>query len=65
MQNTHYGLIHCFEFLAIDGKNKMWQNCIQQLGLPLKPIKNCLNRGNGTEVIILFISLNALLIKII
>ncbi|XP_045833735.1 gamma-interferon-responsive lysosomal thiol protein-like [Trifolium pratense] len=48
--DTHYGLIHCFEFLAIDGKNKMWQNCTNQLGLPLEPIKNCFNRGNGTEL---------------
>jgi interferon gamma-inducible protein 30 len=55
MQNEHYGLIYCYEFLAIDGKNKMWMNCANKLGLPKKPLMNCFNRGNGTEVIFYFI----------
>jgi interferon gamma-inducible protein 30 len=54
MQNEHYGLIYCYEFLAIDGKNKMWMNCANKLGLPKKPLMNCFNRGNGTEVIFYF-----------
>ncbi|WJX48954.1 hypothetical protein P8452_35451 [Trifolium repens] len=48
--NEHYGLIYCYEFLAIDGKNKMWMNCAKKLGLPKKPLMNCFNRGNGTEL---------------
>ncbi|XP_058734469.1 gamma-interferon-responsive lysosomal thiol protein-like [Vicia villosa] len=48
--NKHYGLIHCFEFLAIEGKNKMRQNCFHELGLPLGPIMKCSNGGNGTEL---------------
>lgn len=54
MQNKHYGLIYCFEFLVIEGKNKMWQNCFHELGLPLEPIMNCFNGGNGTEVFFFF-----------
>ncbi|XP_012573033.1 gamma-interferon-responsive lysosomal thiol protein-like isoform X2 [Cicer arietinum] len=49
-QNIHYGLIFCFEFLAIDGKNKMWKNCFNQLGLPLVPFIDCFNSGNGTKL---------------
>ncbi|CAI8601110.1 unnamed protein product [Vicia faba] len=48
--NKHYGLIYCFEFLAIEGKNKMWANCFHDLGLSLKPIMNCFDGGNGTEL---------------
>ncbi|KAF7845282.1 gamma-interferon-responsive lysosomal thiol protein-like [Senna tora] len=47
--NKHYALIYCFEFLVIEGRYKQWQNCFNQLGLPLKPILDCFNRGNGTE----------------
>ncbi|CAL5210787.1 unnamed protein product [Lathyrus oleraceus] len=48
--NKHYGLIYCFEFLAIEGKSKTWQNCFHELGLPLKLIMNCFDGGNGTEL---------------
>ncbi|XP_061368256.1 gamma-interferon-responsive lysosomal thiol protein-like [Gastrolobium bilobum] len=48
--DKHYGLIVCFEFLAIDGRNKNWLDCLDQLGLPKEPILNCFNSGNGTEL---------------
>ncbi|TKY65781.1 Gamma-interferon-inducible lysosomal thiol reductase [Spatholobus suberectus] len=48
--NKHYGLINCFEFLAIDGRHKNWEDCFSQLDLPKEPILNCYNRGNGTEI---------------
>jgi len=56
MQDEHYYLINCFEFMAIEGNIKMWQeDCLKQLGLPLEPFMNCFNTGNGTEVIFLFL----------
>ncbi|KAL4394990.1 hypothetical protein HN51_022883 [Arachis hypogaea] len=45
----YYGLIYCFEFLAIEGRSNKWQDCFDQLGLPLASILNC-SRGNGTEL---------------
>ncbi|KAG5022763.1 hypothetical protein JHK85_019105 [Glycine max] len=48
--NKHYALIYCFEFLAIEGRHKNWQDCFSQLDLPLEPILSCYNRGNGTEL---------------
>jgi len=55
MQDEHYNLINCFEFLGIEGNIKMWQDdCLKQLGLPLEPFMNCFNKGNGTEVIYFF-----------
>ncbi|RDX68810.1 Gamma-interferon-inducible lysosomal thiol reductase, partial [Mucuna pruriens] len=47
--NIHYGLINCFEYMAIDGRHKNWEDCFSQLGLPNEPILNCYNTGNGTE----------------
>ncbi|KAG5092358.1 hypothetical protein AAZX31_18G186500 [Glycine max] len=48
--NKHYALIYCFEFLAIEGRHKNWQDCFSQLDLPEEPILSCYNRGNGTEL---------------
>ncbi|KAJ1430185.1 Gamma-interferon-inducible lysosomal thiol reductase [Sesbania bispinosa] len=36
------GEAESFEFLAIEGRNKKWHNC-------LEPIQNCFNRGNRIE----------------
>ncbi|KAJ1389032.1 hypothetical protein SESBI_38631 [Sesbania bispinosa] len=43
------GEAESFEFLAIEGRNKKWHNCFNQLGLPKEPIQNGFNRGNGIE----------------
>ncbi|KAI4353427.1 hypothetical protein L6164_002379 [Bauhinia variegata] len=48
--NKHYALISCFEFLAIEARQKSWKICFKQLGLPEKPILDCYNNGNGTEL---------------
>nr|KYP35020.1 Gamma-interferon-inducible lysosomal thiol reductase [Cajanus cajan] len=48
--NKHYALIYCFEFLAIEGRHKNWQDCFTELELPKEPILNCYNTGNGTEI---------------
>ncbi|RDY10258.1 Gamma-interferon-inducible lysosomal thiol reductase, partial [Mucuna pruriens] len=48
--DIQYFLINCFEFMAIDGRSKKWQDCTNELGLPKGPILNCFNGGNGTEL---------------
>ena len=48
-------LWYCFEFLAIEGRHKNWQDRFSQLDLPEEPVLNCYIRGNGTEVILLYI----------
>ncbi|XVF55039.1 hypothetical protein PTKIN_Ptkin06aG0004500 [Pterospermum kingtungense] len=43
----HYGLIYCIELLAIEGRQKEWENCFDSLGLPEKHILDCYNSGEG------------------
>ncbi|KAG6697726.1 hypothetical protein I3842_09G215900 [Carya illinoinensis] len=47
--NKHYALIYCFEFLAIEGREKDWKSCFNSLGLPKKPVLDCYISGNGTR----------------
>ncbi|KAK7260012.1 hypothetical protein RIF29_25700 [Crotalaria pallida] len=48
--NIQYALIYCFEFLVIEGRNKKWHNCFDELDLLEEPILDCLDTGNGTEL---------------
>ncbi|ESW12214.1 hypothetical protein PHAVU_008G094200 [Phaseolus vulgaris] len=48
--SKHYALIYCFEFLAIEGRHKNWQDCFSQLDLPEEPVLNCYIGGNATEI---------------
>ncbi|KAM7265403.1 hypothetical protein ACFE04_003086 [Oxalis oulophora] len=48
--NTHYGLIDCIEFLVIEGNHKDWKTCFDKLGLPLKPVLDCIDNGNVTKL---------------
>ncbi|KAF5468682.1 hypothetical protein F2P56_012819 [Juglans regia] len=49
--NKHYALIYCFEFLAIEGRQKDWKSCFTTLGLPKKPVLDCYISGNGTKLV--------------
>ncbi|XP_041023833.1 gamma-interferon-responsive lysosomal thiol protein-like [Juglans microcarpa x Juglans regia] len=49
--NKHYALIYCFEFLAIEGRQKDWKSCFTSLGLPKKPVLDCYISGNGTKLV--------------
>ncbi|TQD77822.1 hypothetical protein C1H46_036652 [Malus baccata] len=50
MQNKHFALIYCIEFLAIEGRHKEWQTCFSSLGLPLKPVLDCYESANATKL---------------
>jgi len=51
MQDIQYGLINCFEFLAIKGTINKWKEyCLDPLGLPTELLLICFNMGNGTQV---------------
>jgi hypothetical protein len=54
LQDKHYALIYCFEFLVIEGRHKDWQTCFDSLGLPKKPVLDCYISGNGTKVGFIF-----------
>ncbi|XP_057753543.1 gamma-interferon-responsive lysosomal thiol protein-like [Arachis stenosperma] len=48
--NKYYALIECLELLAIEKRQKNWEECFNTLGLPNAPIVKCHNTGNGTEL---------------
>lgn len=50
MQDKYYALIHCMEFLVIDGTHSDWQSCFNSLGLSEEPILECYNNGTGAKV---------------
>ena len=50
MQDKYYALIHCIEFLVIDGTHSDWQSCFNSLGLSEEPILECYNNGTGAKV---------------
>ncbi|KAB2612045.1 gamma-interferon-inducible lysosomal thiol reductase-like [Pyrus ussuriensis x Pyrus communis] len=50
MQNKHFALIYCIEFLVIEGRHKEWQTCFSSLGLPLKPVLDCYKSANATKL---------------
>lgn len=50
LQNMHFGLIYCIEFLAAEGKHKEWETCFKSLDLPRKKTLDCYTSGKGTKV---------------
>lgn len=50
MQNKHFALIYCFEFLVIEGRYKDWRTCFSSLGLNQKLVLDCIGSVNGTKV---------------
>lgn len=49
-QDKYYALIHCIEFLVIDGTHSDWQSCFNSLGLSEEPILECYNNGTGAKL---------------
>ncbi|KAL9374396.1 hypothetical protein Peur_034016 [Populus x canadensis] len=48
--DKYYALIHCMEFLVIDGTHSDWQSCFNSLGLSEEPILECYNNGTGAKL---------------
>ncbi|KAJ6316027.1 hypothetical protein OIU78_019330 [Salix suchowensis] len=50
MQDKYYALIHCIEFLVIEGRPSDWQSCFNSLGLSEKTILECSDNGTGAKI---------------
>ncbi|KAL3569776.1 hypothetical protein D5086_029666 [Populus alba] len=50
--DKYYALIHCIEFLVIDGTHSDWQSCFNSLGLSEEPILECYNNGTGAKLVL-------------
>ncbi|KAB5520059.1 hypothetical protein DKX38_024378 [Salix brachista] len=48
--DKYYALIHCIEFLVIEGRHSDWQSCFNSLGLSEKTILECSNNGTGAKI---------------